>query len=448
MLTQEENEIVTHVGPGTPMGDLMRQYWLPVYLSSDIAENDSKPRRLKLLHENLIIFRDTSGRAVLVTEVCPHRGASLYWGRNEDDGIRCAYHGWKFAADGRCVDMPNEPAASNFKDKVRIRSYPVQERNGIIWTYMGPRQTPPPLPDLEFNCIPPEQITIRRDMQMTNWLQGLEGNIDSSHLSFLHTRLEADGSADFAGMAPANRGLYYVDNAPVMETHDTQAGVMYGAGRREEPGKVYWRVTQFLFPFYGMFAPVSLRECPIQWWVPLDDGAVMKWDVRWNPERAITAEERERLFLPDPGGFVEETGDPYTHWRLAADASNDYLNDYDAQLTKRFNGIPSINLQDKALLESMGSIVDRTIEHLGTADAMIIRVRRRLIAAARALREHGTVPPGVDEPSAYAVRTMTTIQPEGVDPFTVEAASLKAFSGRPVLSAEAQQASMRMAAPE
>ncbi len=443
MLSLEDNELLTRIGPGTPMGNLMRQYWLPIYLSSDIPNNDSKPRRIKLLGEDLIIFRDTRGRLGLLEEHCAHRGASLYWGRNEQEGLRCVYHGWKYDVAGRCVDMPNEPARSNFKDKVRLRAYPVQERNGLVWAYMGPRNEPPPLPDLEFNLLPPEHVTVRRDLQASNWVQGLEGNIDSSHLSFLHTRLDANGSADFAGMPPANRGLYYIDPAPNMDVRRMDYGVMYAAGRREEPGKVYWRVTQFLFPFYGMFAPVSRAECPLQWWIPLDDYHVMKWDVRWNPVRPITEEERRALFLPDPGGFVEPTNDPYTHWRLVADAGNDYLADYDAQLTKRFSGIGSINLQDKAILESMGPVVNRAREHLGVADMMIIKVRRRLIEAAKALRDHGTVPPGVDQPSLYGIRTATTIINEGEDWVESTEEYRKAFTSLPVLSAEAQQMSAR-----
>jgi phenylpropionate dioxygenase-like ring-hydroxylating dioxygenase large terminal subunit len=447
MLSLEDNEILTQIGPGTPMGNLMRQYWMPIYLSTDIAEPDGKPHRIKLLHENLIIFRDSDGRVGLVTEVCPHRGASLYWGRNEGGGLRCVYHGWKFDVSGQCMEMPNEPAASNFWQKVKTLAYPCQERNGIVWTYMGPRETPPPLPELEFNLLPQEHLMIHRDLQESNWVQGLEGNIDSSHLSFLHTRLEGTESADFYGVPPSNRGLFYVDAAPTMEVVTTDAGVMYGAGRAEERGKVYWRITQFLFPFYGMFAPVSLNECPMQWWIPLDDNSVMKWDIRWNPYRPITDEERTYIVGGDPGGFVEWTHDPYTHWRLKAERENDYLNDYDAQLNKRFSGIPSVNLQDKALLESMGHVVDRRREHLGTSDAMIISVRKRLIQAAKALRDHGTVPPGVDDPEVYRRRTATGILDDGEDWQTQIGPYLEAFTDHPVLSAEAQQASMRAGRP-
>ena len=162
MLTSEDNELLCRVGPGTPMGDLMRQYWIPALLSSELPEPDGPPVRVRLLGENLIAFRDTSGKVGLIQNHCPHRGASLFFGRNEEDGLRCVYHGWKFDATGACVDMPSEPAESNFKAKVRARAYPCVERNGVVWAYMGPRPTPPPLPDLEPNMLAAASTPCRR----------------------------------------------------------------------------------------------------------------------------------------------------------------------------------------------------------------------------------------------------------------------------------------------
>ena len=232
-----------------------------------------------------------------------------------------------------------------------------------------------------------------------------------------------------------------------MEVSFTDAGVMYGAGREEQPGTMYWRVTQFLMPIWGMFAPVSPAECPMQWWIPLDDHHVMKWDVRWNPIRPMTEEERARFLGEDPGGYVPQRSDPLYQWRLKGDLTNDYLMDHHAQRARRFSGIPSVNLQDKAVLESMGPIVDRTHEHLGTTDTMIIQVRRRLIEATRALRDRGVTPPGVDDPEVYRVRTATVIVPKG-QPWRDSAADyLKAFTDLPVLSAEAQIGGPTTAAP-
>ena len=434
MLSREDNELLCRVGPGTPMGQLLREYWLPFLKSSDV-ERGGQPLRVKLLSEDLVAFRDTSGRVGLLGEHCSHRATSLALARNEDNGLRCVYHGWMYDVSGRCIDMPNEPEETRFADKIRHPAYACTERNGIVWTYMGPREVPPALPDLEWNMVPEDQVVIWRNLQFNNWVQGLEGNIDSSHLSFLHTRLTADGN----GFGGGNRGLWYADKTPRMEVRATDYGVMYGAGRKEDPDNSYWRVTQFLMPFYGMFAPVSPAEIPLQWWIPLDDHTVMKWDVRLNPNRPITEEERARLGFGDPGGFAEPNRfDPYTQFRLAADQSNGWLLDYEAQEERRFSGVPSVNLQDKAVQETMGPIVKRHIEHLGTSDAMIIQVRKRLLNAAKALRDHGTTPPGVGQPESYRVRSATTILPNGTDWLEAVGDKLVAFTDRPVESAEAQ----------
>src|SRR6266481_125133 len=186
MLSKEDNELLCRVGPGTPMGDLMRQYWLPAMLSSELPSPDSDPKRVLLLGEQLIAFRDSNGKIGLLANNCPHRGASLFFGRNEEAGLRCVYHGWKFDALGNCIDMPNEPAESDFRTKVKAVAYPTQERGGVVWTYMGPNPTPPPLPDLEANNAPDGQGRVIAVQRNCNWLQALEGDIDTSHLGFLH----------------------------------------------------------------------------------------------------------------------------------------------------------------------------------------------------------------------------------------------------------------------
>src|SRR5215211_5241267 len=184
MLATKDNEILSRVGPGTPMGELMRQYWIPVLFSSELPAPDGPPLRLRMLCENLIAFRSTSGKVGLVQNACPHRGASLFFGRNEEEGLRCVYHGWKFDVEGNCVDMPSEPAESNFKSKVRATAYPCVERNGIIWAYMGPREVPPPLPELPPNLDPNCRVT--RRLEECNYMQALEGDIDTVHAGFLH----------------------------------------------------------------------------------------------------------------------------------------------------------------------------------------------------------------------------------------------------------------------
>src|SRR5262252_3920556 len=184
MLTREENDALCRIGPGTLMGNLMREYWVPALLSSELPSADSDPVRVLLLGEQLIAFRDTNGKVGLIQNNCPHRGASLFFGRNEEAGLRCVYHGWKFDVEGHCIDMPNEPAESDFKSKVKAVAYPTRERGGVVWAYLGPRTTPPPLPEIEGNMI--EGGTPTAVQHACNWLQVGEGAIDTSHAGFLH----------------------------------------------------------------------------------------------------------------------------------------------------------------------------------------------------------------------------------------------------------------------
>jgi phenylpropionate dioxygenase-like ring-hydroxylating dioxygenase large terminal subunit len=398
MLSTEQNEYVTRVGPGTPMGALMRQYWVPAMLSAELPRPDCPPVRVLLLGERLIGFRDSTGKVGLLANLCPHRGASLFYARNADAGLRCVYHGWKFDVTGRCLDMPSEPPDSNFKDKVRARAYPCQERGGVVWAYLGPRENPPPLPDLEANQL--ENSSVVAYARDCNWLQGLEGDIDTAHVGFLH--FGSDDAAD----APPDTFRYWTlqDRAPRYAVLDTGYGSMYGAYRPAGPGQYYWRIAQFLFPFYTM-TPTGLlgRQIIARAWVPMDDEHMMLFFMRPEP----SAELRE---------FIEKNVKPpklppnTTGWlgrfRLEANEGNDYLLDRDRQeRDEEYSGIEGIHTQDQAITESMGPIYDRSQEHLGSSDAMVIRVRRRLIASARALAERGATPPGVDRPEAYRQRS-------------------------------------------
>jgi phenylpropionate dioxygenase-like ring-hydroxylating dioxygenase large terminal subunit len=219
MLSKDGNELLTRVGPGTPMGELMREYWIPALRSDELPVPDGPPLRLRLLGENLIAFRATSGRVGIVQNACPHRGASLFFGRNEEDGLRCVYHGWKFDVEGRCVEMPSEPAESNFKGKVRAKAYACVERGGVVWTYMGPREAPPPLPDLEPNLAPEGQSRVQLLFRDCNWMQALEGDIDTSHFGFLHA-----GAKKPEDFEPGSFDYYMMlDRAPRYTVIDSHA---------------------------------------------------------------------------------------------------------------------------------------------------------------------------------------------------------------------------------
>jgi phenylpropionate dioxygenase-like ring-hydroxylating dioxygenase large terminal subunit len=411
MLRAEENEYVTRTGPGTPMGNLMRQYWIPALLSSELPKPDCPPVRILLLGEKLIAFRDSTGRVGLLDNFCPHRGASLFFARSEECGLRCVYHGWKFDVEGTCVDMPSEPAESNFKNKVRARAYPCRERAGVVWTYMGPRSEPPPLPDLEANQLPDDQWTVTVYARDCNWLQALEGDIDTAHIGFLHF------GSDSADDAPEGTFRYYAlkDRAPRFAVLDTDYGAMYGAYRPAGPGRTYWRIAQFLFPFYTM-PPTGLLGGKVvgRAWVPIDDTHSILYTMGGRPRQQSgpPPPALNRVFpklIPNGTGW-------YDRFRLVANESNDYLMDREAQeRDEEYSGIDGIHLQDQAITESMGPIYDRTQEHLGSSDAMVIRARRLLIRAARELAENGTVPPGVDNPAGYAVRSGGVILDEGAD---------------------------------
>jgi phthalate 4,5-dioxygenase len=400
MLSQEDNQLISRVGPGTPMGTLMREYWVPAMLSSELPRPDCDPVRVLLLGEKLIAFRDSNGRVGLLDNNCPHRGASLFFGRNEECGLRCVYHGWKFDVDGQCLDMPNEPSESNFKDKVHAKVYPCRERGGVVWTYMGARKNPPPLPDLEPNMLPEGEGGVQAIMRDCNWLQGLEGDIDTSHLGFLHF-----GAAQPEAMKSGTFAYYTVKSrAPRYKVVDTPGGAMYGAYRPADEGREYWRVAQFLFPFYVMIPTGVLGiQRWVRAWVPMDDEHMLFFSMHATDvfRSAPSGQDGQRPIPLQPN-----TTDWLGRFRQVQNASNDYLIDRDKQRRgEDFTGIAGIHQQDQAITESMGPIFDRRNEHLGTSDVMVIRVRRRLLDAARALCDRGVTPPGVDDPEVYRVRS-------------------------------------------
>ena len=422
MLSAEDNALLCHVGRGTPMGELVRQYWIPALASTELPERDGAPVRVRLLGENLVAFRVTSGAVGLIQNHCPHRGASFFFGRNEEDGIRCVYHGWKFDLSGRCVDMPSEPDDSTFKTKVCAVSYPCVERNGVVWAYMGPRATRPPLPDIEPNLLGGE-CQVQKILRECNWVQGMEGDIDTSHLGFLHL-----GAVKLEDTVPKSFDYYTLrDRAPRYEVVDTDFGTTYGAYRPAEPDTYYWRIAHFLFPFFTMIPTGVLgTQILVRAWVPVDDGHTMFLNIGFPRTRGgagagnaalLTVEGRPVAAAGGRTGdydFLPETADwAKGKFRLAQNRANDYWLDRKAQRERSFTGIPGIFQQDQAITEGMGAIVDRTREHLGSSDAMVIRTRRRLIAAARALRERAVVPPGVDDPSVYRQRSGGVILPRG-----------------------------------
>ena len=409
MATAKESEILTRVGPGTPMGNLMRRYWIPAAMSRELLV-DGSPMRIMLLGERLIAFRESSGKIGIMDHRCPHRCASLFYGRNEEGGIRCVYHGFKYDVEGTCLDMPNVPPEYDYKNKIKARAYPTQERNGLVWTYMGPRGNPPALPALEPTLLPEDEVVMFFSQRDCNWLQALEGEIDTSHLGFLHwggVRAEDLPEGNIVRYALANR-------QPKLKVTTTDFGTMYGAWRKAE-GKIYWRFSPFAFPFWTMPPEGHFsRHLITRAWVPLDDYHTMMINLAWKGNaprsRVLKSGELPAGFGDRPEGgssaarkieFLPNTTDWFGRWRLRQNAFNDYEIDRAMQRTQSFTGIPGIHAQDQAITESMGPIVDHGFEHLGHGDQMIIQTRRRLVQAVLALQRDGSVPPGVDDPELY-----------------------------------------------
>jgi phthalate 4,5-dioxygenase len=399
MSKHKDSDDLLLTGAGTPMGELMRQYWIPAAMSSEL-ERDGATMRLALLGEKLIAFRDSSGRVGVMDHRCPHRCASLFLGRNEENGLRCVYHGWKYDAEGNCVDMPNAPPHQDFKHKVKAKAYKVQERNGLIWVYMGARKEAPPLPAIEAALMPADDLQINFVQRECNWLQALEGDIDTSHFGFLHT-----GSVQ-PDEVPEDSLMRWtvVNRAPEYHVTDTDYGTLYCAYRPAEPGQTYWRFANFLLPFWTQTPQGPFNRVNTRAWIPMDDTHTMFVSLSWRGSPTSMRPLRNGQMVPGSRlglDYLPNTTDWYGRWRLSQNPANDWMIDRQAQKSESFTGIASIHGQDQAVTESMGPITDHDFENLGPSDIMIARTRRRLLRAARAFAKDGKMPPGVDEPEVY-----------------------------------------------
>jgi phenylpropionate dioxygenase-like ring-hydroxylating dioxygenase large terminal subunit len=410
MLNVHDNELLTRTGPGTPMGELFRRFWQPVLLAAELPEPDGAPVRLRVLSEDLVAFRDTDGQVGIVDAYCPHRRAGMFFGRNEECGLRCVYHGWKFDVHGTCVDMPSEPRDSTFKDKVKIKAYPTTEYGGCIWVYMGPPDKQPAPPHLEWARVPESQRVLSRWIQECNYMQAVEGEIDSAHVSWLHGSLTVE-SSPFRGRF---NDAILRDGAPKLTVKPTDYGFCYGARRDAESDEFYWRVTHWLLPTFSLI-PAQGFPRGGRCWIPIDDSHISVIQYSYHPERPLTQTEVQRgknspqvepvrYRLPD-GAIIDICRD-------VRHAENDYLIDRAMQHTQNFTGIQVVRTQDTAMTESMGGIVDRSQEHLGTTDVAVIAARRRLIEMARDLQA-GIEPVEALRPDIYNVRAVDMVCPEG-----------------------------------
>jgi nitrite reductase/ring-hydroxylating ferredoxin subunit len=410
MLSREDNEFLTRSGPGTPMGDLLRRFWMPALLSEELPERDGPPMKIKILGEDLLAFRSTDGRVGIVEPHCPHRGANLYFGRNEECGIRCAFHGWKFDVDGNCVDLPTSPPESSYKDTIKLLAYPTREWGDMIWVYMGPREHMPELPQIELGLVPAASRYVSKKWQDCNWVQSLEGAIDTAHFSFLHkipstdekTKLEIfrKTSAIGAGQELQDRIRWVMDDPRprfAIAGHDT--GLVIGAARKTDSADKYWRISQFLMPNHAL-VPVAFPGDVYhgQCWVPVDDVNCWIYTYSWLPDRPFTNSERER-YATGLSLHAEVDAD-YVPVR---NIRNDYMLDRAKQKTESFTGIMGVSEQDAAIQDSQGPIQDRTREHLGPTDIGIVEFRKLVMGSARALQQ-GSEPKSTQAANKYAVR--------------------------------------------
>jgi phthalate 4,5-dioxygenase oxygenase subunit len=400
VLSKSDNERLTRVGPGTPGGALLRRYWLPALLSEELPEADGAPKRVRMLGEDLVAFRDSDGVAAIVDAFCPHRRAPLFFGRNEDCGLRCVYHGWKFDRSGACVDMPSEPPDSLFKSKVRVTAYPTHEAGNIVWIYMGPPESRPAPPDYEFMRAPATHRFVGKHVQDCNWVQALEGGIDSSHATILHN----GNISDLQWLADYDRTV------PRLNVHTTDYGFVY-TGIRNVNGKQWVRAYQYVMPstqFRGRVegllggnvpyvGPDQVATINGHLWIPNDDTTTTCYNFMYSYDAAqpLPPAEIHDQEAKDGRG----PGDQFPDYRLTRNLTNDYQIDRAEQKTRTFTGIKGVNTQDVALQEGMGPIVDRTKEHLGTTDRAIIVMRQLLLEAMAAVE--ADKPPRGSDPSTY-----------------------------------------------
>ena len=379
MLSQVDNTDLTLTNPGAVMGDLFRAYWLPTLLSAEVPERDGTPVRVRVLGENLVAFRDTEGRVGLLEEACPHRGASLALAVNEECGLRCLYHGWKFAADGTCVDQPTETENSTLKSRIRAKAYPTREAGGMVWAYMGPAEQEPAFPDFEWLGLPDGQCEAFKILGECNYAQLLEGAIDTVHAGVLHRAVPWTGQATGAAWQTNLRAK--------LEVEYTSYGMRYAGVRQVADDKYNARITAVVMPCWTLIpteiGPSRTRRL-VNAFVPRDDESTWLFQFVFDMHQPV-----DRSFRIDEGGVWVDA-----NFRKLSNADNFYNQDRELMKTGNMSGIVGIMVQDHAVGETQGKILDRTKEHLGTSDLAVVAWRRMMLKAARALRAQAARPPG------------------------------------------------------
>ncbi|HEX7007254.1 MAG TPA: Rieske 2Fe-2S domain-containing protein [Alphaproteobacteria bacterium] len=432
MLSAEENDLLCRVEGDAPMGKLMRQHWLPACLSEEVAEPDGTPVRTRLLGQNLVVFRDTDGRLGVLDEQCPHRRASLAFGRNEEGGLRCLYHGWKFDVDGNCLDQACEPDGGIGRHRIKHAAYPVRESGGFVWTYLGDRATmrefePPawaPTPDVRTSIV---KIHVH-----CNWAQVLEGSIDSAHSSSLHSTNMPTAPGDGAKATATSWPRPSTDKSPRLKIQLTNFGFRYAAVRKPILNPTthdYVRITLFIAPFTVLIPPNDQYNLA-QMLFPIDDVNTMFYWIAWHPDtnKGIDQEAWRKFCAAQVGIDLDE------NYRRIRTLDNWFLQDRKAMKLGDFTGIKGIPAQDMAMWESMGPITDRSNEILGSSDLAIVQFRRQMVAAAKRVAEGGPAI-GTTEPRIPHIHLSSF---EGIVPKTTDWRTLGVTEVERAIMAEAR----------
>jgi phenylpropionate dioxygenase-like ring-hydroxylating dioxygenase large terminal subunit len=376
-ISHEDNDILTRTGAETPMGRLLRQYWTPAIRSSALVA-DGAPVRVRLFGDDFVAFRTTGGQAGFVDEACPHRGVSLALARNEENGLRCIFHGWKLNAAGEVVDAPCEPAArrERFCKSIKTGKYPVREAGGVVWVYLAQDEAPR-FPDFEFNTLPESHVCIRRAVVPYNYLQGVEAHIDSSHVAFLHGGFLKQKAELLEPGTRANLSQMMIDTTPRFEMRDTTYGMQESALRDMGNGMTYARIREIVLPFYT-FIP-GPKEGPFggRMSVPIDDETSAEWYIVYDPNKPLTPDVIDTTFhntAEDPDDFAANMGTRENMWGQ----------DRAAMKAGHYSGLTTnLSFEDFVVQASIGRRVDRTKEQLGSADIIIVKVRRMLMEAVK-----------------------------------------------------------------
>jgi len=403
MLSATDNAYLNSSEPDTPMGNYLRCHWHPVALSEEVAKPDCAPIRLKVMGEDLLLFRDSKGKTGLIEPFCAHRGADLFFGRNEECGIRCIYHGWKYDIHGNCIDMPNVPKDAAYHGKIKIKAYPTQEFADMVWAYMGPPDIQPfEVPQLEAGLVPPSHRYVTKRLVECNWTHSMEGALDTAHFSFLHMPAPAFRKDDSSNIAADESRIRWLRNdpAPRFKIIDHEVGFLIGGARNADPGDHYWRLTQYMLPTHSITPSAMPNETYYGYsWVPIDDHGCWMYVYAWHPDQAISDEERKKYIKGGYGQFAE-LGPGYVPLR---NRSNSYLMSREEQKTISFTGIRGIAEQDQMAQESQGYMIDRTKENLSPTDVGIIRFRKLLLQEAKAFAA-GKNPDSPNKAKDYCVR--------------------------------------------